>query len=66
METKDVALAYAAARVSFQYVIYVCKQITDSKLRQTLDKALIEILSIEEILQRYVEEPNGSEDVQDN
>ena len=66
MSTKDLAIVYAAARVSFQHVLYVYQQINDPYFKSSLDKALKEIISIEEILQRYMEEPNGSENVQDN
>lgn len=66
MKTKDLAIAYAAARVSFQQVLYVYQRIGDPEFKSSLDKALKEIISLEEILQRYMEEPNGSEDVQDN
>lgn len=62
IDRSDITLMYAAARVAFTRVFEAYKEYKDP----SLDNAMKEILSIESILEKYIEEPNESEYVQDN
>ena len=58
----DIAIMYAAARVAFNYVFESYQEYKDP----ALNNAMKEILSIETVLEKYLEKPNEVEDKNEN